>query len=122
MSSLNLSHKHPILPPLLRIPMSQTPVRYSWPVIYIFEAYVLTVLAVLRAALPPPSQNPSISSGWTAFLANHASLNVTNELEVHPSFARGEFADVHSGSCRKRKVLLDVIFVINFANFSLGLR
>ena len=46
-----------------------------------------------------------------SLLANHASLNVTNELEVHPPFTRGEFADVYSGSYRKRKVLLDVSLV-----------
>jgi len=79
MSSLNLWY--PIPPALLlelachrprhllRTPMSQTPVWYPWPVIYIFEAYVLIVLAALRAILPPPSsqtdqsnEKPSTSS------------------------------------------------------------
>jgi hypothetical protein len=46
-----------------------------------------------------------------SILANHASLNVTNELDVHPPFASGELAEVHSGSCRKKKVLLDVILL-----------
>ena len=57
-----------------------------------------------------------------SLLANHASLNVTNALEVLPPFARGEFADVHSGSCRKRKVLLNAIFILDSAKKILGLR
>jgi hypothetical protein len=57
-----------------------------------------------------------------SLLANHGSLNVTNELEVDPPFASGLLAEVRNGHWRNRKAFRDVIFIFDAAKIFSGLR
>jgi len=57
-----------------------------------------------------------------SLLANHASLDVTNELNVPLPSADGALADVRSGYYRDRQVLLNVIFIFDSVKAFSGLR